>query len=309
MKLNRRNAVAVLCGLTLAAPAFAADAGGGFKLGGFADGRFAWNSATSNTSGFSVADGAVRMSHEMGGSSFAVDLPFFTAGAGNNTFSVGTTKAQAYVQHKYDGGIWWKLGQFDSVLGVDGNDTDEFFFTSASLMDQNIDLQMTHTGLMAGWAGSGFGFNVMIANLRNLGNNSTQQGLDLLGQLTFGQGNITGKVGFMFNFQGATNGHLLDASLGFKSGELMADVGFMMLLGKTGTTNWGFNVAPVYQASDKLGIGARFSMTNVNSASSFDIAAGPRYSFTKNLDGRLMWNMLSAGTTTQNIVASGVYHL
>ncbi len=307
MKLNRKNAVAVLCGLTLAAPAFAADAGGGFKLGGFVDGRFNMNLSTTNTSGFAVQDGAVRMSHDMGGSSMWVDLPFSANGTGRD-FSVGLAKGQAYVQHKYDGGIWWRLGQFDSLLGVDGNDTDEYFFTSASRMDTLIDL-FTHTGLVAGYAGSGFGFNVMIANLRDMGTNNTPAGMDLLGQLTFGSGSITGKAGFMFNFQGSTNSHILDASIEFKAAELVADIGFMMKLGGA-VTNWGLVVAPVYQASDKLGIGARFAMTSVASATGFEVQAGPKYSFSKNLDARLNYNLTSlSGASTHTLVASGVYHL
>lgn len=308
MKLNRIKAVVVLCGLALAAPTFAADAGGGFKVGGFVDAQFGWNSVPASLKGFNVTDGAIKVMHEMGGSSFLLDVPFMSLAATSNAFVLGSTKAQAFVKHKYDGGVWWQLGQFDSIFGAEPNDTDENFFASLNAMDRSINF-FTHTGLALGYTSGGMQLTLVGANLRDKGlNTNNANAMDVAAQIKLVSGSMNVRAGFLFNFLGATNGHILDVGAGMKMGDLALDAGFMMLLG-LGTTSWGLDVAPIWTMSDKMGLGLRFAMTNIAAATTMEITVGPKYSFTKNLDAKLNYQLTNTTAMTHGVVASGVYHL
>jgi len=243
-----------------------ASAADGVKVSGFAAPGFKWVQDTSNS--FSVMDGAVYLSHSMDMAEVMVDIPFATstaAGAGNN-FAIATGKAQAYVGHKFDMGMHWKLGQFDYAGGYEGNDAPTHMFANGSVIVEGM-LPVTHTGFSAGFAPSDMlDVNLIVANQRNLG--------------TQPDAGTTGSYDSKYDIGASVNANMDTFKLGvhFLYGEVASSVTSMLLDVVASTqvsgmdlaldvvynnvkdfdAQFGIGVQAGYAVSDQASFGARF---------------------------------------------------
>lgn len=139
----------------------------GVKVGGFVAPAFMWTKGTANT--FAVPDGAIYLSHSMDMAEVMVDVPFSLTSATGNALALGGSKAQAYISHKWENGLSWKLGQFDGIYGYARNDMANWAFAQDSLLRSNFQ-PITHTGLLLGYSFSDMlGLNILFANPANLG--------------------------------------------------------------------------------------------------------------------------------------------
>lgn len=148
--------------------------------------------------GFTLNDAAIYLSKDFG-SGFAamIDLPFMTPdGAANNSVQFGEEKAQAFVQWNH-GMFQTKFGQFDTIFGVEQNDSKDRFFADWGLAKQAI-VPITHTGALIGLGFEHFMIRGLIADPRNT-STQTNQNLEfgLQGRVDFAPAYAS--VGVLYN--------------------------------------------------------------------------------------------------------------
>lgn len=232
MKRNLGIFTAVLLGGSLAI------ANDGVSVGGYVDAQYNWQNTKdsggtadldTNVNTFRFNEGAVYLGKKVGGAEVFVDLdlagPAKSAGAGfqNTTtaedWTVGGSKSQAYVAMSYDNGFAWRLGQFDSLFGFEGNDTHSIKFTEHGLLWAAM--PVTHVGLHGSYEMSDmFTIHGLIAN-------PYDQGHMLNGNLDFGLKINTAFQSFNWNLgvlintgdHGATGsnkstGYIVDTDIG-----------------------------------------------------------------------------------------------
>jgi len=234
--------------------ALVAHAQDGVSFGGYVDAQYNWNN-TKDTGGVSNADssvntfrfneGAVYLSKKVGGAEVFVDLDFagpaksatsgFTGTPVAEDWTVGESKSQAYVSMSYDNGFAWRLGQFDSLFGFEGNDTHTIKYAAHGVMwDQ---MPVTHVG----WHGS-YEFSDMFT-VHGLVANPYNQGHMNNGNLDFGLKANTKFDSFNFNLGVLVNTGDHEATGNDKQSGYIVD----MDIG----SNWGMWDAALYGYASK----------------------------------------------------------
>ena len=166
-------------------------------VSGFIDAQFQATSRHSfngtsnqNSRGFSIHDGALYVSKSVGNGEAKLDIPFSlrdkggkTIGSGTDStganvsvtagngvdFDIATVRAQAYVGQKYENGLRWKLGQFDTSYGFEVNDTVDIALSRQGYVYNYTD-PFVHTGLQVGYDFSPtYGMNLLAANRKDSG--------------------------------------------------------------------------------------------------------------------------------------------
>lgn len=140
----------------------------GLGFQAFLDGQLSIPSkAYTSDRGFTLNDAAIYLSKDFG-SGFAamIDLPFMTPdGVANNSVQFGEEKAQAFVQ--WNAGMFTtKFGQFDTIFGVEQNDSKDRFFADWGLAKSAI-VPVTHTGALFGLGFEHFMIRGLIADPKN----------------------------------------------------------------------------------------------------------------------------------------------
>lgn len=200
MKVSARSAVASFGAIValLVSASFANAQDGKLSFSGYADLKYnnyspdkdSPNVGTANAeSGFMVSEGALFVGYAKEKWSLFLDAPFRremngddagtggTANASNNANIVfGADKAQAYVKYKIMDGLHFQLGQFDTMFGVELNDSKDRIFGKTGLVYDAM-LPVTHTGVLLGWEGMGINVKLMAANANGKGS----QGSDGVG--------------------------------------------------------------------------------------------------------------------------------
>ena len=195
---------------------------------GFVDAQYRWHNTPASSNNFTSFDGAVWVTKEMGKGKAVLDLPW-TINNGAVAFNGG--KAQAYVNYGYDCGLDWTLGQFDSPLGVEANDSVNFNFSQQGLT-YGVS-PVAHQGLMLNYANNGFSVKVAAANpnllARTTGSAAVGTGgianLEYFGQLKYAQGNYWGAFGYLMhkNAVSTLTGSYIGLQAGMKMDQLSVD--------------------------------------------------------------------------------------
>ena len=180
-------------------PAPAADIPFKMTFSGFADLRFTSYAIHDDTgpagsgnaeSGWGVEDGAFYATFEKEKLSLVIDIPFRrlktqddvdhtatqTAGTGatsqnasnSSTIIFGADKAQIYAKYKFNDYFAVDMGQFDTIYGVELNDSKDRVFGKTGLVYDAI-LPVTHTGAMGEFSWKGIAFKAFSANPNNKG--------------------------------------------------------------------------------------------------------------------------------------------
>lgn len=228
MKFSARSGIAsfgVVAALLVSA-SFANAQEGKLSFSGFADLRFSNytiekdgpNVSTANAeSGFGVEDGAFYVGYAKNNWSLFLDAPFRreknsddggvagTTGNGSNGSNIlfGGDKAQVYAKYMIMEGLHFQVGQWDTIFGIEANDSKDRLFGKTSLVfDQMV--PVTHTGALLGWAGHGFHAKAMAANANGkgtLGNNAPAAANDTSGNNKTEYGAAFGWANEMFRAQ------------------------------------------------------------------------------------------------------------
>jgi hypothetical protein len=158
-----------------------------FKFSGFVDARYSTFDAKKDPnvanahaeSGFGIEDGAVYANYDKDRFAMVVDIAFRrgkssdVGGANgnasdNSTIGIGLDKSQIYMRYKLTDSLVVDLGQFDTIYGVELNDSKDRNFGKTGLVyDQT--LPVTHTGLMLEYLNNGFYGKIFAANPNNKG--------------------------------------------------------------------------------------------------------------------------------------------
>ena len=312
----------------LSSVAFAADEG--VKVGGFVDAQYNWLNQPNykNTNTFNVNDGALYLGKSLGAGEVFVDIPFrskteaeISGGSTNNSnFVVGADKAQAYVAWKYENGLSWKLGQFDSLYGFESNDSPDLVFAKQGLLYGNVpntpnalDLAgltavkpMVHTGLAVTYDLSELlGVTFLVAN-------PNPQAKMYDGNPDFGF-KISSKfdifhtsVGGLFTRVGDNKGSLFDIMAGAKFGKLMADLEVTFDKKPMGSaeTRFGSLVQLGYSLNDKMNVATRFEYTKLGTLKALSWTTGPQWSFSRDLVAKLDYTLCTVDGTDKTTSSS-----
>ena len=198
---EKKATVAAAPAVTAPAAAPAAAPAETFKLtfNGYADLRFTNYSIKDDLdgspsgnaeSGWGVEDGAFYATYEKDKLSLIFDIPFrrlktqddvdhTTAGtppdgkttqnaSNTSTILFGGDKAQIYAKYKFNDYVAVDMGQFDTLYGVELNDSKDRIFGKTGLVYDQI-LPVTHTGGMVEVAWNGASFKTFSANSNNKG--------------------------------------------------------------------------------------------------------------------------------------------
>lgn len=163
------------------------------KITGFFDFRFTDLTVKDNPntvkphaeSGFGLDDGAVYLNYENNKVSAVVDLPFRRAKeldvsstaitpqqSTNGNFFLGGDKAQAYIKYKVNPELNLYLGQFDTLYGVELNDSKDRTFAKTGIV-YDYTLPVTHSGAMLEYMKDGVTYKLFAANPNNKGSFGT----------------------------------------------------------------------------------------------------------------------------------------
>lgn len=139
-----------------------------FKFSAFADIRYTNFHVENNPlvssghpeSGFGLEDGALYANYDKDNLSAVMDIAirrgkdFDTNNtaqkpnqSSNNNFAIGTDKSQLYLRYKINPALAFDFGQFDTIFGVELNDSKDRIFGKTGIVYDNT-LPVTHTGLM-----------------------------------------------------------------------------------------------------------------------------------------------------------------
>lgn len=258
----------------------------GVKVSGFAAPGFSWIKDKSN--GFGLSDGAIYLSASGDMAEVMVDIPFATSGT-NNDFAIATGKAQAYVGHKFDMGVHWKLGQFDYAGGYEGNDAPTHMFATNSWIVAEM-LPVTHTGMTVGFSPSDMlDVNVIFANQRDLGAQVPNAKYDIGANVSATMDAFKLGVNFLYGeIAPAVTSMLLDvvASTQMSGLDLALDVVYNNV--KDADAQYGFGVQAGYGVNDQVSVGARFeyakaavNLTDAALTKALAFTFGPQYNATK----------------------------
>jgi hypothetical protein len=270
-----------------------------FKFGAFADLRYTRVTAHNDPnmpyanaeSGFGLEDGALYGNYDDGKLAVVLDLAFrrakdFDTNPGatvknqssNANFGIGVDKSQLYVKYRVNDFLLVDFGQFDTVFGVELNDSKDRFFGKTGLVFDSS-LPNTHTGLILESLWRGFyakAFVVNPAGRGSLGTSSSgDERVEVGGALGYSDETIHGQLGAMRrslrNPAGvASSRELLEATVGASFGGLAVDFEADRLddggkntltsgnLGDREKAGLGFMALATYKINEPWSVGVRW---------------------------------------------------
>ncbi len=242
-------------------------------------------------SGFGLEDGALYINYQKDSLSFMLDVPFRrykNSDAGNNTnpnsspngnIVLGNDKAQAYVKYTSPYNFEVAFGQFDTIYGVEVNDSKDRYFSKTGLVYDYM-LPVTHTGAMISYNYNGGYARFLAANPNNkgsLGDSSTgDNNYEYGAALGYSNDMLRGQVGYLVRPINKASGvgggrrDLIDVTAGATLGKFSLDLEYSMLgddskntLTPLDTTDKeangiGFLALASYNLTDKWSLGLRF---------------------------------------------------
>jgi len=227
-----------------------------FKFGAFFDLRFTRLSVHNNAtvpnanaeSGFGLEDAAFYANYDRDRVSAVLDIAFRRSKdsdinssatvpnqSSNGNFAIGFDKSQAYLKYRVTPAFIVNFGQFDTIYGVELNDSKDRVFGKTGLV-YDLTLPVTHAGAMLEYSTSGAYAKAFAANPNNKGSYGSSTAGDDKTELgvALGYSNeyIRSQVGYMSrpirkaNASGMGSRSLLDATLGTTLGAFTLDLEF-----------------------------------------------------------------------------------
>lgn len=317
-----------------------------WNLNGYVDAG--WSIATSpnstgvagaGTQSFQVRDGAAILKGEFKNTFGLIEVPFgsslstYANGAvsPNLGFGAFAVKGQAYVGQKCDCGMFWRLGQFEKIFGVEGNDTKDILFTSQGIIYQNL-IPRVHTGFLIGDKFADM-FEVKLYVAQTTGTlsadgttvgglNASTTNYDFGGAVSAHAGDGSLQLGYRMHKNvalAATEG-LFDVVAGYKFAPIMINVGVdLASFPATGSSSaFGILGQVSDQFTDMLSGGVRFeylsSAGGTSGVNDWQLTVGPQYKATEHMTVKLDYSLnnstpgTGASSISNNIVAvDGVF--
>ncbi len=273
-----------------------------FKFGGFADLRYTNFSTKDNPSvttgnpesGFGLEDGAFYGNYENENLSVVLDVAFrrgkdididLSASKPNQSstgnFTIGPDKSQLYLKYKVGSNFVVSFGQFDTLFGVELNDSKDRIFGKTGIV-YDYTMPTTHTGLMVEFSAHGFYAKSFAANSNNKGSfGSATAGDDKTeygAALGYSGGMIRGQAGYMTrpinkaSSTGVGDRALLDVIVGTTIGGFSLDLEYSQVTDPNKNTltstdsndleNAGYGMLALasYKFTDEFLIGARYEV-------------------------------------------------
>lgn len=315
MKL--RNGVGILSAMLAGGSVYAAD---GVSVGGFVDAQYNWakNDTAENVNTFSVPDGALYLNGKSGNTEVLVDIPF-AASSTNADFVDFNGKGQAWAGAKYDSGLNWKLGQFDSTLKYEKNDSVDRTFSNAGIVKGMS--PTVHRGFGLGYDFSDMlGVTLLVANPYQ--NSDTPGGAmsdgnpDMGAQVNANFDMFYVKLGGLFGKDvGADkNTFLFNTQAGFNVAALNIGLEFS-LLKNTSTEDenkFGIGAHLGYAVDDMINVATRFEWTKLEDDKVLNWTVGPQFKLGDALTAKVDYtlNRTDDGTTdaTNHIIGVAAVH-
>jgi hypothetical protein len=249
-------------------------------------------------SGFGLEDAALYANYEKGNVSVVADVAIrrskdydLNSGAtkpnqsSNNNLAIGVDKSQLYLRYKVSPSLVFDFGQFDTIYGVELNDSKDRVFGKAGLVYDNT-LPVTHAGFMFEYTFAGnYYLKSFIANPNNKGTfGSSTSGDDTAeagAGLGFANDNFHAQVGYMArrinkaSGVGKSNRTLVDTFIGGIIGKFSLDFEMALL------TDPSKNTLTASDASDKEKAGeAYLSLLTYKFTPDFQV--GIRFEYLRN---------------------------
>jgi hypothetical protein len=272
------------------------------KVGGYLDTQYGWsNKAAGGVSGFGFNEGSVHFSGTAGMTDFFLDIGYSVD---------ALTAEQAVVGVKYDNGFNWRMGRFDGVLGLEGNESVGNDLISQGLI--NALTMSTYQGLHVGYALSdSLAAHVVIGN--NNGEVMEDSASPLMAvKVESKSEGLNAYVGGEFMNVNDELNYTIDLGVTTDMGGF--DLGGEFALVKVGgaDSGFGFGLHAGMEVSETLGVNARFDWVNENvfGLSAWELALGPTFALSDALDMKLNYTMLSidgAEDTPSAIELAAIY--
>lgn len=258
-------------------------------------------------SGFGIQDGNVAVNYQKGNVAVISDFAFrrmkdFDTSSSapvpnessTNNFAIGIDKSQLYLKYKLIDELYADVGQFDTIFGVEVNDSKDRVFEQTGLL-YNTTLPLTHTGAMLEYSTHGAYVKAFAANPNNrgsygtstIGDNNTEFG----SALGYSNDYVRGQIGVMTrpvnraDESGRELRDLIDATVGGTYGPASVDLELALVSdpGKNSLTPDNltdrekagkvFMALASYKVTDNLLAGLRYeSLTSDPAASSIKAA-------------------------------------
>ncbi len=230
-----------------------------FKFGAYFDIRFnnykTENNLTANgraESGFAIEEGAFYLNYEKDRVSFVGDIairrakdvdikdatPPIPNQSNNANLALGFDRSQLYVRYKLIDGLVFDLGQYDTIYGVELNDSKDRVFGKTGLV-YDATLPVTHTGLKLEYLVNGVYLKALAANPNNKGSFGTSttkdENTEYGAAVGFGTDSYRGQLGYLARPIGKADGlemgsrTLIDVILGTTLGGFSLDLEYTMV--------------------------------------------------------------------------------
>lgn len=271
------------------------------KVSGFVDAGYTWKSGRTNgvkNNTFGVNDGAVYVTKSLDKGMVLLDLPFMWGSATSADFSFATTKAQAYVGYNYDFGFSWRLGQFDTITGVEQNDLWDVVFTRHGIVYDL--LPVVHTGLLMGYTMDPVSIHALVTNPKDKGQMNGNIP-DFGAKLAFASQMF--RMHFVWlqnqNTGGTSSKTYYDIVFGLTYEKFNADLEGAFAKPATGDTTSGYSLAMTYGFTDVVSAGLRGEMTKKTvSDTVVEVTAGPQFAMTKDMTVKFDYTLTSTKATS-----------
>lgn len=295
-----KRTIGLLTAVALSGAAYAQDV----KVGGYIDGGLNWTKDADPSTAFALNQLAGTISGTSGGSFGFLELSGTSAGVGATQYWGG---------HKYDGGLSWKVGLFNGLLGSEDNESPNRFFVHEGMVSGAF--LSTYAGLHVAYAASDtLNLDLFIGNgqadagggvlLPTAGLNDASYAVKVSTKMD----DVSAYVGAEVYSIADESGYNIDVGAHFKSGQLHA--GAEVAMTKAAVANadsgFGFAVHAGYDVVENTQLLARFDWGNENfSATDYELTVGPTFKMSDAFNLRAHWSMDS--DEAQGIDVMGVY--
>jgi hypothetical protein len=247
-------------------------------------------SSGSPESGFGVEDGALFLNYQKESLSFLLDVPFRRLknsdvgvttnpnASPNGNVVWGNDKLQAFVKYASPSNFEAVFGQFDTIFGVEVNDSKDRYFSKTGLVYDYM-LPVTHTGALVSYNYNGAYGRLLSANSNNKGSlgasASGDNNYEYGAALGFANDMFRGQWGYLarpINKASGENGglrSLTDVTLGTTLGKFNLDLEYSNLKDESKNTltpadtsdieanGVGYFLLASYNVTDQWSLGAR----------------------------------------------------
>lgn len=272
------------------------------NVAGYVDAGYDWQKDGGTANAFLYREGGVWLSGNSGATSFLLDL-------GVRGTAATATMEQGYVSHKFDNGFSWSLGKFDSIIGMESNDSVNNKFVHTGVLSDLIGdyAGAYHTGLLFGYdLSDALALNLVVAN--GTGDASTT---DIGFKVGTKMDGLNAYVAGLFTNAAGETGYTVD--FGATTAVSGLDLGAELVLVKPAAANaesgLGFGVEAGTEVAAATKLNAGFEWTNENAGDHMEFRVGPNHALSEALNLKLDYTFGKTGEADaeHGIALAGVY--